>query len=205
MNRPQLINALIDRYGYRRYLEIGCATDKTFNAVTAEKKVGVDPVCGGTHRMTSDDFFLNQDELYTFDIIFIDGDHCAGQVYRDVNNSLTELAVGGCIVFDDCLPIHEIHQDEPRASQTWMGGVWKVIAELRSRTIFNIRTLDNNESGLAVMFSDDHDGYLENTWRIREDLRKLYIDYTWADYVVYKEELLGILPEHQFKIFCGIN
>jgi len=41
------------------YLEIGVFKNKVFNCIPLKKnnKIGVDPKLGGTHRMTSDDFF----------------------------------------------------------------------------------------------------------------------------------------------------
>jgi hypothetical protein len=96
-NRIILINYLIDRYQFKSYLEIGCEKDLCFNAVRAEHKVGVDPIEGGTHRMTSDEFFSTNTE--TFDIIFIDGLHWSEQVFRDITNSLKSLNQGVSLLF----------------------------------------------------------------------------------------------------------
>ena len=56
----------------RDYLEIGCADNDLFDAVMAGRKVGVDPLRGGTHRLTSDAFFAGYDGE-PFDVVFIDG------------------------------------------------------------------------------------------------------------------------------------
>jgi len=100
--RWDILYYLISRYDYKRYLEIGCAGDETFKAVQSRipLAVGVDPLSGGTHRLTSDEFFLTNKEL--FDIIFIDGDHRAHQVIRDLQNSLRFLRKGGTILLHDC-------------------------------------------------------------------------------------------------------
>ena len=86
MDRIEVIQALIDGRGYRRYLEIGCAGDECFSRVRAAYKVGVDPVVGGTLRMASDEYFAMAVE--TFDLVFIDGDHRHPQVFRDVCHAL---------------------------------------------------------------------------------------------------------------------
>lgn len=50
-------------------------------------------------KMTSDEFFkINSDK---FDLIFVDGDHSAKQVYKDINNSWNILNKGGCLILDD--------------------------------------------------------------------------------------------------------
>ena len=62
---------------------------KVFQISRLKKRVGVDPVEGGTHKMTSDHFFsINKDN---FDIIFIDGLHEYSQVMKDIKNSLKFL------------------------------------------------------------------------------------------------------------------
>ena len=72
-DRIDLVNYIAERLELESpsYLEIGCFKDELFNAVKLKDKTGVDPVSGGTHRMTSDRFF--RDNNRTFDIIFIDG------------------------------------------------------------------------------------------------------------------------------------
>src|SRR6478609_7444502 len=46
--RWSLIQAVIDKYGYKSYLEIGCDANGAFDNVRCERKVGVDPAAGGT-------------------------------------------------------------------------------------------------------------------------------------------------------------
>ena len=38
--------------------------DKNFSKINVKKKVGIDPVSGGTHRMTSDEFFSSNKEKF---------------------------------------------------------------------------------------------------------------------------------------------
>jgi hypothetical protein len=80
-DRRDIIKYLTNRFQYKHYLEIGCEYDMAFGVLKEmyEYAVGVDPAQGGTHRMTSDEFF-RQSNL-TFDIIFIDGLHTGEQVF----------------------------------------------------------------------------------------------------------------------------
>jgi len=52
--RYEIINNIILSNNYKEYLEIGCFKDETFSRINIEHKVGVDPVSGGTVRLTSD-------------------------------------------------------------------------------------------------------------------------------------------------------
>ena len=116
MSRSVLIQYLADRYQYRSYLEIGCEYNKNFNlfhnGTTFQVAVGVDPLLGGTLRMTSDEFF-HQNRM-TFDVIFIDGLHEAHQLYLDVENAMQILNQGGTIVLHDCHPAHPNYASFPR-------------------------------------------------------------------------------------------
>ena len=102
MDRVTVINTLIEKCGYTRYLEIGCQQNISFDAIRAPHKVGVDPVRGGTIRTTSDKYFARTKDA--FDVIFIDGDHHHAQVHRDIKNALAHLRPNGTIVMHDCLP-----------------------------------------------------------------------------------------------------
>ena len=85
-NRLKIVQDIINRKKYKSYLEIGCFRDELFKNINCEKKVGVDPYSGGTIRMTSDEFFLQN--KFNFDCIFIDGLHIYKQVKKDIENSL---------------------------------------------------------------------------------------------------------------------
>ena len=130
--RWSLIQAVIDKYGFQSYLEIGCANDACFSRVRCDLKVGVDPVAGGTIRKTSDEFFA--DSTQTFDCIFIDGLHTYEQVRRDIDNALAALSANGVILLHDCLPRTIGEQAVPREQWVWSGDVWKAIVERRTQT-----------------------------------------------------------------------
>ncbi len=90
--------------------------DELFSKIKIEKKIGVDPVSGGTIRDTSDNFFKKNNKK--FDIIFIDGLHEYDQVKKDINNSLLFLNDNGVIFLHDCMPMRFINQAVPRAPRS---------------------------------------------------------------------------------------
>ncbi len=129
-NRIALVNFLVSMTGgiNCNYLEIGCQSNDLFDSVISLKKTGVDPEAGGTHRMTSDEFFsANTDH---FDVIFIDGLHEYDQVRRDALNSLETISQHGWIAFHDFLPSNWKEQHVPRISNAWTGDCWKLAVEL---------------------------------------------------------------------------
>ena len=128
--RLQIVQEIIKKKDYKKYLEIGCFDDELFNHINCLEKVGVDPVSGGTLRQTSDQFFFKNSQY--FDCIFIDGLHEYNQVKRDISNSLNFLNEDGIILLHDCLPNNYYEQAIPRCQWTWNGDVWKAIVECRT-------------------------------------------------------------------------
>lgn len=133
MNRTDVINHLIKKYGYESYLEIGIKNPKSnFDLVLAEDKDGVDPewrydpVSGNKFIMTSDEYFMQLNRNY--DIIFIDGLHCSEQLDKDIANSLKHLKGKGTIVVHDCNPPSEKKQANPPMGT---GDCWKSVFKLR--------------------------------------------------------------------------
>lgn len=98
-NRYYVVKHFADNFHYSDYLEIGTFQNHLFDKakVWFSNAVGVDPVQGGTLRMTSDEFFANNTEY--FDIIFVDGLHEANQVFKDIHNALNWLNPGIVNVF----------------------------------------------------------------------------------------------------------
>jgi hypothetical protein len=129
-SRFDLINQLIAASKYDNYLEIGCSTDACFQNIAAKNKLGVDPFSGGTHRMTSDEFFAANKQK--FDIIFIDGLHQYAQVKNDLLNSIQVLNDTGVILVHDCLPLSFRAQLPFPPGGAWNGDVWKAFIEMRT-------------------------------------------------------------------------
>lgn len=161
--RWDLIQYIVDKYNYSTYLEIGCDKDQSFAKIRINKKIGVDPISGGTIRDTSNNFFNHNKEK--FDIIFIDGLHHYEQVIVDINNSLKILNNNGHILIHDCLPRTIAHQAIPRYRGSWNGDVWKSIVELRTRDDLEVFTCEidfgvgiirkkNNRNPLKIPHTD---------------------------------------------------
>lgn len=149
MKRWDIINHFINKYNYTSYLEIGCQKDVAFRRVVIDKKIGVDPERGGTHRMTSDEFFSSNKE--TFDIIFIDGLHHNEQVKKDIENALKVLNENGTIVVHDCNPTTEAMQKVPRITKEWTGDGWKAWVSLRrTRADLEMKVI-NTDYGCGII------------------------------------------------------
>ena len=151
--RWDLTQYLINKYSFKKYLEIGCDDDASFSRIKNEKKIGVDPFSGGTIRDTSDNFFKNNNDY--FDIVFIDGLHIYSQVIKDINNSLKFLNKNGFILIHDCLPRTKAHQAIPRYRGSWNGDVWKAIVEMRTKK--NVETYTCKiDYGIGVIQKKDN-------------------------------------------------
>ena len=127
-NHTQLLNALIEKYNLKSYLEIGVQNpENNFDKIKAKMKFGVDPDESINHPMiytgTSDEYFTGYDTIH--DLIFIDGLHHADQVKRDFENSLRYLSDNGYIVIHDVLPENESGTIVPRETKQWWGDVYK--------------------------------------------------------------------------------
>jgi len=130
MNRTDIINFYTERKQDCHYLEIGIGhPSANFSKIKAAYKDAVDPVNPCNYPMKSDAFFINNTQKY--DVVFIDGDHKAVQVIKDVINSLKCLDAEGIILLHDCNPQLEIHQTENISTQHWNGSVWKAILHFR--------------------------------------------------------------------------
>jgi Methyltransferase domain len=130
-NRIAVINLLLSKQSNPTYLEIGCESNSSFDSVPVLNKIGVDPAKGGTMRMTSDEFFKQNNGHY--DVVFIDGLHTYEQVRNDVANAIRFLNKGGWVVLHDMLPRDWIEHHVPivaRKGGAWTGDVWKVGFEL---------------------------------------------------------------------------
>lgn len=130
-NRVAITNLLVSKFTEARYLEIGCADDALFNAIPSLRKVGVDPLKGGTVRKTSDEFFSSNEDV--FDVVFIDGLHTYSQVRTDLINAIQAISENGYILLHDMLPSNWIEAHVPAvAPGAWTGDVWKVAFEITS-------------------------------------------------------------------------
>lgn len=159
-NRIAFVNLLLGRFKSPTYLEIGCASNSLFNSIPIIDKIGVDPASGGTHRMTSDQFFLNN--RISFDVIFIDGLHTYSQVRSDFINSLKFIKTGGFIAFHDMLPRNSIEQHVPIiTNKSWTGDVWKLAFEIADLKGVNFKLIAA-DYGIGICQVLDRDITLKN-------------------------------------------
>lgn len=130
MDRIFLIQYLINKYKYTRYLEIGTERGISFFPIRCKHKIAVDPKFkivwedklkwyfkntfnfrNKYFELTSDDFFLRKESFlkkkWKPEIIFIDGLHTFSATLKDVLNSLKFLQKDGIIILHDCFPPHK--------------------------------------------------------------------------------------------------
>ena len=185
--RWDLIEYLINKYGYSDYLEIGCDQDQLFSKIKIQNKVGVDPNSGGNVRKTSDEFF--KENKKKFDIVFIDGLHTYDQVKKDILNSINCLKENGIILVHDCMPDSLSKQAVPRYRMVWNGDVWKAIVDLRQREDLEIFTCEMDQ-GIGIIKKEKNTSILE----IKKPARNLKFKDYYANYknflrVISLEEL----------------
>ena len=154
--------------------------------------MGVDPVEGGTHKMTSDYFFsINKDN---FDIIFIDGLHEYSQVMKDIKNSLKFLNKEGIILLHDCLPRTIWNQITPRLNSDWNGDVWKSI--VHCRTLENIDTYTFiADRGIGLIFPR------KNKNLVKFEKKVNFKDLTFKEYFIKHEHLMNTIHYDKLKIY----
>ena len=182
-SRLDIVQNIIKKKNYKKYLEIGCFDDELFNYINCEKKVGVDPVSGGTIRKTSDQFFSDNNDY--FDCIFIDGLHEYKQVRKDILNSLKFLNQGGLILLHDCLPNNYFEQAIPRCQWTWNGDVWKAIVESRKSKDIDVYTC-YADYGIGVIIKRPNRNLLETSNKDSASLK-------FEDYFYNHKNLMNII------------
>ena len=189
--RFEIIQDIIDFKKYDSYLEIGCDKNQSFSNIKIKKRVGVDPVEGGTHKMTSDQFFsINKDN---FDIVFIDGLHEYSQVMKDIKNSLRFLNKEGIILLHDCLPRTIWNQITPRLNSDWNGDVWKSI--VHCRTLENIDTYTFiADRGIGLIFPR------KNNNLVKFEKKVNFKNLTFRQYFLRHEYLMNTIHYDKLKI-----
>jgi len=191
MKRTDIINALVKKYSYTSYLEVGTQDPTSnFDLINVECKVSIDPFPRGevTFVGTSDEYFNSISDDVKFDIIFIDGLHHDDQVLKDVENSLNHLSENGTIVCHDCLPTTEDMQARDDHGREWTGDVWKAIAELRVERIdLDIKVVDT-DYGCGIIRRGTNIPYQPTAMNYK----------TYSYYNANKRRLLNIISPEQF-------
>ena len=186
--RYDIINALINKYRYTRYLEIGVDQRENFSKIRAPYKDSVDPNGKAVFNMTSDVFFST--ERGPYDIVFVDGLHTRAQALRDIDNALRCLAPGGSIVVHDCLPGTERHQlPKPAASaEAWTGDVWKAWVQLRS---------ERDDLSMFVVDTDWGCGVIQ---RGQQQRVQAPAELSWSIFVQQRNALLNVIDPQDFLL-----
>jgi hypothetical protein len=187
MNHTEIINALIKKFGYKSFLEIGTQNGVNFEKIECAHKVGVDPDHNSKtiHYMTSDEFFDINTE--SFDICFLDGDHNSISAHRDIVNAYCCLNPGGTIVVHDLLPTDELMQRVPRESKIWTGDVWK--SWIKCRRL-------NDDLEMMVVDCDWGVGLIREG---QQETLKINQPLTYDDFERNKQEWMNIITVEQFN------
>lgn len=193
--RYDVLNFIASKIGAKRYLEIGVSDGESMRHVNVQEKWGIDPfphpegVKAATVFVpqTSDHFFEHiAQNSGLFDLVFIDGDHRAEQIYREVRSAMKFLSPNGVICLHDCNPHTEEMQTIPQHPGEWTGDVWKGIARLRSEG-FPVRVIPS-DFGIGVVLPNRG---------ARVEATKLPCEWDrllWRDLVADRERLLGLVP-----------
>lgn len=215
MNRWDVINHFIKKYGYKSYLEIGYYKGWSFDQVFCDQKTAVDPnpskvpeqeelKYGGLmqstiteengsvkiqalFKLTSDEFFANITPSSKWDIVFIDGLHEAEQVLRDIKNALDHLNPNGVIILHDCNPPLEAHTTTG-IDGCWTGNTYKAAIH----AFFNIGnsyTIDTDWGVGVIKPSGDKVNWNTSTSQMIS---------TWEQFDRYRESLLGLISVEDF-------
>jgi len=184
--RWEIINWIIEKRGYKSYLEVGVKKGECFNRVICDMKTGMDikprTVGERIYTMSSDAFFNGSHGQEKFDIIFIDGDHNEEQVDRDILNSLKSLAPDGTIVMHDCNPPTEEYIEEYANGTVY-------------RSFLKLRCTDAE----LEMFVVDIDWGCGVVQRGEQELISVPANYTWEFFDKNRTELLNIISIEEFQ------
>ena len=189
IRRYDIINYLIKKNNFKKYLEIGINDGDCFKRIDIEHKDSVDPQKDKYVKfvMTSDQFFSELEKDFKYDIILVDGLHTDQQVYKDVINSLKHLEENGIIVCHDINPPFEICQRKHPVIDVWNGDSWKAFVKLRSeRNDLEMYTIDT-DWGVGII-KRGH----QKTVKTPDDLYYAYLERN-------RKVLLNLISFNEFK------
>jgi hypothetical protein len=175
----EIINRIFElRREKGNYLEIGVEYGKTFQAVKAKKKTGVDPNFRFhrgfqirnvfLHEMNSDDFFKRPSKS-KWDLVFLDGLHTAKQTYKDFLALLPNVNQKSVVIIDDTVP-SDIHSKLPTAEAAylsrnkagisndfqWHGDVYKVVHWIASDfPTLRYVTISDMQNPITIVYGFD--------------------------------------------------
>lgn len=181
--KEYLINEIIRNTLSTSYLEIGYGDGYNFDKIECEDKVACDPNIEkellNVSGLTSDEFFDLKD--VEFDVVFIDGDHTAQQVRKDITNAMKQGAKA--IIIHDTIPKSKDMQNVPREQKEWTGDVWRaVVGFIKSYPDVKVETY-RSDYGISVIYPEG------------KKVRKYFEDKetTYSDFKKNEVELLNIV------------
>ena len=160
-NKHDIINRIIQDVGAVNYIEIGYGDGANFNLIECSSKKAVDPCLESKianknlgiyiDNVDSDTFYKeNNEDWATHDVVFIDGDHTAEQVRKDIVNAMKCNAKA--IVLHDVIPHSKEMQEVPRNTKVWTGNCWRsVVGFIESYPDVNVVTY-RADYGLTVIY-----------------------------------------------------
>ena len=194
LKRYQLINyVLVNKFNkHGKYLEIGCDLDQTYNKVITNRKVGIDPVRGGSLRLSSKEFFENFNNQ-KFDFIFIDGSHLIEEVFYDTVQSIKNLNVGGYVLLDDVLPNNYLNTLRTRLTLHSFQDAYKILFFLSKLNFIDLYLLPFDH-GMAL--------FKLNSSADESKLSFDFNDYNFDDYIslINKNQFHTIKTFEDFKL-----
>ena len=194
--RTDIINQMIKKFEYKTYLEIGVRkAHQNHDQIICEDKEGVDPAPQSPikHPVTSDVFFETNKKFY--DVIFIDGDHRANQVDKDIINSLKFLKENGTILLHDCSPLkfeHQVEKYDPQACGIWNGSVWKSLVKVRATMDDVYVSVVDTDHGVGIIRRGSGQELFKNYSNIEEIYEFPFLEKN-------RKELLHLIPVDEFK------
>ena len=195
-HHTQLLNALIEKYDLKSYVEVGVqSTEQNFDKIRCNYKIGIDPALmtsdkifgfAGEMGMTSDDAFaamLSAESIPLYDLFFLDGLHTKEQIKKDFENSLRCLSDNGFILIHDVLPENESGTLVPRVQRQWWGDVYKWAMDIQTYDGIIFKTF-NIDNGCMLVCKDS---------KVKSKFQPLPT--TWEGYIDYGHKLMNVTNE----------
>lgn len=220
----QRINSIANITGSESYLEIGVWKGETFAAVNMKGKHGVDPaplfdyagIIGDRDSFSakeSDQFFVGNPPIDSFDIIFIDGLHTFEQAYRDFTNSICYSHKKTIWLIDDIYPSDYFSSLNSAADcfssrnelgievQSWHGDVYKLGFLIHDfYPLFDFRLIVGNGNPQLIAIFNPRKNF-KPKWNSLEQISRLSYSHFLLNKTILNEcnddEALAFIAEAQ--------
>ncbi|MCC6736253.1 MAG: class I SAM-dependent methyltransferase [Bauldia sp.] len=218
--KVEITEALADRFGYRRYLEIATSTTGgRYHALDRARfeecrrllydcpadfddGMPVDYAARGPEIGDALDAIAAAD--HRFDVMLVDPHHTYDASLRDIAAAFDLLAPGGAMVVHDCLPPNEATASPTPRSGAWCGVTYKAFLDFVSgRTDLRYVTVDT-DYGCGVIRKVDapREGVLQKWRRRRERAAWAAVgedtDAAWSVFSRHRRGLLRLIGVDRF-------